>query len=358
MVFREIEAVSSVCALSRTWGVLQGCSRGHSSPAGLSSLGLPPSIPSVKRWAELRLWPQIPLQGSLSLSSAGSWGRAACESSPTASHLSVLVQRGGTGCKVGKAGVFWKLPFVWTAALTTRVWIITATSRHLKNIHGANSKTFKNHAGKQSWKPPSFYLVNNISPVSKFAGSSRPEPGWGASRYWKWVLGRHYRAHQYAAVKWRASEMPRDMGCLLPPSYFILCFSIQKTKSWYLKPYTKKSKRCLWNHRLYFLRVREQGSNLPAHGVAVSCDSTKRAEDTFGPLNILFLTYGGTGEFAVSHLLKYNSLQNIKQMHSALCRHIITLCVHVMRICSTLAVHLVNVWETPRFKASSVSFVL
>lgn len=39
----------------------------------------------------------------------------------------------------------------------------------------------------------------------------------------------------------------------------------------------------------------EQGSNLPTHGAAVSCDSTKAAEDIFGPLNILFLTYGGTG---------------------------------------------------------------
>lgn len=113
----------------------------------------------------------------------------------------------------------------------------------------------------------------------------------------------------------------------------------------------------LWNHRLYFPVV-EQGSNLPTHGVAVSCDSTNTAADIFRPLNILFLAYGGTGEFAASHLLKYNSLQNIKQMHSALCRHIITLCVHIRHICSTLAVHLVNVWETPWFKASSVSFVL
>lgn len=68
----------------------------------------------------------------------------------------------------------------------------------------------------------------------------------------------------------------------------------------------------------------EQGSNLPAHGVAVSCESTKTAEDSFGPLNTLFLICGGAGEFAGSHLLKYNSLQNTKQMHSALCGHIIT----------------------------------
>lgn len=75
---------------------------------------------------------------------------------------------------------------------------------------------------------------------------------------------------------------------------------------------------------------------------------------SFGPLNSFV-----SEKLAVPHLLECNSLQNIKQMHSLLCRHIITLCVvHIMHICSTLAVHLVNVWETPRFKASTVSFVL
>lgn len=118
-----------------------------------------------------------------------------------------------------------------------------------------------------------------------------------------------------------------------------------------------KPRVALWNHWLYFPRI-EQGPNLPTRGVAVSCESAKTAEDSFGPLNTLFLIRGETGEFAPSHLLKYNSLKNIKQAHSAFCRHIITLCAHVTHICSILAVHLVDVWETPRFKVSSVSFVL
>lgn len=75
-------------------------------------------------------------------------------------------------------------------------------------------------------------------------------------------------------------------------------------------------------------------------------------------LDLLIFFFFLSGKFAVPYLLEYNSPQNIKQIHSVLCRHIITLCVHVMHICSPLAVHLVNVWETPRFKASSVSFVL
>lgn len=149
-----------------------------------------------------------------------------------------------------------------------------------------------------------------------------------------------------------------DMGCLLPSSYFILCIQNTLPRELILQTLHKaKPTVALWNYGLYFPMV-GQGSNLPTHGVVVSRESTKTAEDSFGPLNTLFLICVGTGEFAASHLLQCNSLQNTKQMHSALCRHIITLCVHVTHICSILAVHLVDVWETPRFKVSSVSFVL
>lgn len=93
------------------------------------------------------------------------------------------------------------------------------------------------------------------------------------------------------------------------------------------------------------------------HMIRLSAVILQKAQKiSSGPLNIFFFFL--SGKFAVPYLLEYNSPQNIKQIHSVLCRHIITLCVHVMHICSPLAVHLVNVWETPRFKASSVSFVL
>lgn len=146
------------------------------------------------------------------------------------------------------------------------------------------------------------------------------------------------------------------MGCLLPSSYFILCLyskdfaqradtsnpSQSKANSGSVKPWA-----VLPNGR----------AGLQFTNIGVSFESTKTAEDSFGSLNTLFLIYGGTREVAASHLLKHNSLQNIKQTRSALCRHIITLSVHVTHICSILVVHPVDVWETPRFKVSSVSFV-
>lgn len=127
------------------------------------------------------------------------------------------------------------------------------------------------------------------------------------------------------------------VASFLPATLSFVC--VQKTFPRELIPQTfhkAKPTVALWNQGLYFPMI-EQGSNLPAHGVAVSCESTKTAEDSFGPLNTLFLICGGTEEFAASHLLKYNSLQNTKQMHSALCGHVITLCVPVTHICSILA---------------------
>lgn len=148
------------------------------------------------------------------------------------------------------------------------------------------------------------------------------------------------------------------VASFLPATLSFVCIQNTLPRELILQTLHKaKPTVALWNYGLYFPMV-GQGSNLPTHGVVVSRESTKTAEDSFGPLNTLFLICGGTGEFAASHLLQCNSLQNTKQMHSALCRHIITLCVHVTHICSILAVHLVDVWETPRFKVSSVSFVL
>lgn len=166
-------------------------------------------------------------------------------------------------------------------------------------------------------------------------------------------------SHQYSPGEpWRkgGSEISSDMGFLLPSSYFNLCLyskdfaqradtsnpSQSKANSGSVKPWA------------VFISDRA-GLQFTNISVAVSLESTKTTEDSFGLLNTLFLICGGPGE--VSHLLKYNSLQNTKQMHAALCRRI-TLCVHVTHTCSILAVHLVDVWETPRFKVSSVSFVL